>query len=187
MIKETKEPLKMSLQLLASEEEEQEEKAQGLNEEEQKEKTFTQDDVNKLISKAKRKEREKVEVEVFKKFEEKLEEEKRLALLSEKERQQEIERKEKELFHQEKEAFKKEKMIFEAKKLLSERGLDGELADYVVRDNAEDTLTEINKIQDIFNKSYQENINKRLKSSTPTHSNNKKEDIDPFIKGFFKL
>lgn len=173
--------LKMSLQLLASNNEEDNE---GLNEENNEEavKTFTQEEVDRLIAKAKKKAKEKAEADLSKLFEEKIAEEKRLALLSEKERQAEIEKKQRADFEKEKAEFERNKMMFETKKLLVKEGLDEGLAGYVVRDTAEATLAEITNMKNIFSKGYEESINKRLMNNAPRQGQ-QAPVIDPFIQG----
>lgn len=178
--------LKMSLQLLASNDEE--DKNDNLNDEKDDEKdavkTFTQEEVDRLIAKAKKKAKEKAEADLSKAFEEKMAEEKRLALLSEKERQAEIEKKQRADFEKEKAEFERNKMMFETKKLLVKEGLDEGLASYVVRDTAEETLAEITNMKNIFSKGYEENINNRLKNNAPRKGQG--ATIDPFLQGFSK-
>lgn len=171
--------LKMSLQLLASDNE-GDDNNEDLNDDAVK--TFTQEEVDKLIAKAKKKAKEKAEADLSKAFEEKMAEEKRLALLSEKERQAEIEKKQRADFEKEKAEFERNKMMFETKKLLVKEGLDEGLAGYVVRDTAEATLAEITNMKNIFSKGYEENINKRLKNNAPKQGQGN-NNIDPFIQG----
>lgn len=180
--------LKMSLQLLASDnidnDDEKDEDLNEANNEEQKPevKMLTQEEVNKLVARAKKKEREKAEAELKKQYEEKIAEEKRLALLSEKERQAELDKKEREEFLKQKAEFQKEKMMLETEKLLKKEGLNEGLASYVVRDTAEDTLAEINKMKEIFSKGYEETIKDRLKGNAPRKAQG--AVVDPFMQGF---
>lgn len=176
--------IKMSLQLLASNGEE--DNQNDLNDENKDDavKMFTQEEVDKLIAKAKKKAKEKAEADLSKAFEEKMAEEKRLALLSEKERQAEIEKKQRADFEREKAEFERNKMMFETKKLLVKEGLDEGLAGYVVRDTAEATLAEITNMKNIFSKGYEENINNRLKNNAPRKGQG--ATIDPFMQGFSK-
>ena len=171
--------IKMNLQLLAGDGEDN----NDLNSENNDEavKTFTQEEVDKLIAKAKKKAKEKAEADLSRAFEEKIAEEKRLALLSEQERRAEIEKKERADFEREKAEFERNKMMFETKKLLVKEGLDEGLAGYVVRDTAEATLAEITNMKNIFSKGYEENINKRLKNNTPRQG--QQATIDPFLQG----
>lgn len=173
--------LKMSLQLLASNNGENDDLNDEKDDEKDAVKTFTQEEVDRLIAKAKKKAKEKAEADLSKAFEEKMAEEKRLALLSEKERQAEIEKKQRADFEKEKAEFERNKMMFETKKLLVKEGLDEGLASYVVRDTAEETLAEITNMKNIFSKGYEENINNRLKNNAPRKGQG--ATIDPFLQG----
>ena len=177
------EKIKMSLQLLAGSEDDNNNDDNNDDNDNDNVKTFTQEEVDKLIAKAKKKAKEKAEADLSKAFEEKMAEEKRLALLSEKERQAEIEKKQRADFEKEKAEFERNKMMFETKKLLVKEGLDEGLASYVVRATAEETLAEITNMKNIFSKGYEENINNRLKNNAPRKGQGA-ETIDPFLQGF---
>lgn len=179
--------LKMSLQLLASDniDDDNDNEDNGDEGQEEQEKTFTQEDINKMIAKAKKKEREKAEAEFNKRFEEKIAEEKRLAGLSDEQKQKEAEKKAREAFIKEQAEFKREKMLYETEKLLRKEGLNEELAGYVIRESAEETLEEINKLKGIFNASIEQEINSKLKNTAP-RKGQAPADIDPFLQGFSK-
>lgn len=145
------------------------------------EKTFTQDELDSIITKRLEKERKKMESS----FTKKIEEEKRLASLSEEEKQKEIYKIEKEKFEKERQEFQKEKMLQETKNLLLKDSLPDTFAEYLVRDTAEATLDEINKFKDIFNTSLQAGVEKKIGGKTPGLSSGRKDkEADAFLKGF---
>lgn len=161
----------------------QQEAQENGNEGTKDEKTFTQAELDAIITKRLEKERKKMETN----FTKKIEEEKRLASLDEEERQKEIYRIEKENFEKERAEFQKEKMLQETRNLLLKDSLPDEFAQYLVRDTAEATLEEINKFKEVFNSSLQASVEKRLGGKTPGQApgaKNEDKKKDAFLEGF---
>lgn len=117
------------------------------------EKTFTQDDLNKMIqdrlAKAKKKaEDEKAEAE-------------RLANLSAEEKIQE----QMKVFEAERAQFAQERLTHDTVKSLSTLGLNTEFASFLVGGDAESTKTNVESFSTLFNEAIKAEVDKRLKST----------------------
>ncbi|MCD3254379.1 DUF4355 domain-containing protein [Clostridium botulinum] len=134
-----------------------------------KEKTFTQEDVEKIITK--RLEREK------KKMKDEKDEAERLAKMSEADRLQEVFRKEKESFEQEKLKYQKEQLKFETVKQLNAKELPIEFVDFIVTNNAEDTLNNLKTFEAKWQKAIEKAVNEKLKGSTPKAGDTKENSV----------
>ena len=146
------------------------------------EKTFTQEEVDKIISK--RLAREKKDLE--EKIEKERKEAEELAKLSESEKQKKIFEKQLAEFEETKRAFEKEKLLNETQKQLNERNLPIIMAKYLVGENAEITLENINEFEQEFNSELERKVNERLKGNTlrtgTTKSNSSKVTKEEFSK-----
>lgn len=125
-------------------------------------KTFTQDEVDKII--AKRLAREKKDIE--EKIEKERKEAEELAKLSEAEKQKKLFEKEKAEFEETKRAYEREKLLNETQKQLSIRNLPISMAKHLVGENAENTLENINEFEKDFNSALEKMVNERLKGNT---------------------
>lgn len=128
------------------------------------EKSFTQEELDRIINKrfAKMKadfEAEKVEAE-------------RLAKLSEEERQKALFEKEKLEFEASKKAFEMQRMELEVNKQLEEKDLPGSLAKYLVAEDAETTKKNIDNISKILEKWIEGILAKKAAGSVPKVSTN---------------
>ena len=127
------------------------------------EKTFTQDEMNKILQDRLARE--------MKKFEKKLADEKaqaeELAKLSEAERQKKLFEIQVAEFEATKKAFEEEKMLNETMTQLSQRGLSTSFASLLRADDAESTLANINNFEAEFNKAVEARVSERLKGATP--------------------
>ena len=144
-----------------------------------KEKTFTQAELDSIIEKRLAKEQRKWE----KKIKEEADEAARLATMSEAEKQEalfnkrvkDFEEKEAE-FLQMQESFKRERVLNETTKQLLERNLPIEFADKVIADTAEDTLANINVLEQQWKAAIDKAVDSKLKGSTPTSPLSKKSE-----------
>ena len=136
-------------------------------------KTFTQEEVDKII--AKRISRERKDIEA--KIEAERQEAERLAKLSEAERQKAMFEKQVAEFEATKRAFEQEKLLNETVKQLASRNLPIEFADILKAQDAESTLENINKFEEKFNAALEAKVNDRLKGNTPKSSTNKSLEI----------
>lgn len=156
-------------------------------------KTYTQEEVDKMVqqeadrraTKAVQTNTERLREQWEKEYQQKLEEEKELAKLSEKERlARGLEDKEKEIKKRERELSKKQ-LYFEAKQDLLDKGLPADFADFLVGEDAEGTLTNINKFRETFQTEVEKAVDAKLRSTVPR----KGETIEknPFAKGQINL
>lgn len=123
------------------------------------EKTFTQEELDKIIEKRlaralKKAEEEKIEAE-------------RLAKMSEAERQQALFNKEKAKFEEERKQYQREKMELEVIKQMSSKGLPVEFSKYLIADDAETALNNIKTFEAEWQKAIEKAVNEKLKGSTP--------------------
>lgn len=132
------------------------------------EKTFTQEEVDTLISKRIgeiKAKNEKAQAEAIQKA---LEEHDRQAQLSEEEKASEqLEKQKAELEGRTRELAIRENRI-EAREILQEKGISAELADWVVRENADETKENIQKLEKVFNPAVEEAVTKRMSGKTPS-------------------
>lgn len=176
-----KDILKWNLQHFNDLEGEPEDKQDEEPKKNDEEKTFTQEEVNKIVAgrlteeKRKQEEEKKKLVEDAKKKEE-------LAKLSEKERaekQLELDRQE---IEKERKELQKMKLINQAEKILSEKGIPSDLAEYLVTDEDESTFENIKKVNEVWNKAIERTVTEKLKGDTPKKSteskNITKKDLD---------
>ena len=142
-------------------------------------KTFTQEEVDKMISKRLQRERKDIEAKIEK---ERLEAEE-LAKLSEADRQRKLFEKQVAEFEETKKAFENEKLLNETSKQLASKNLPIEFAEMLKGNDAESTFENIKVFEEKFNAALEVKVNERLKGNVPkvatTQSNNgvKKEDF----------
>lgn len=144
-------------------------------------KTFTQEEVDKII--AKRLAREKKDIE--EKIEKERKEAEELAKLSEAEKQRKLFEKEKAEFEETKRAYEKEKLLNETQKQLSQRNLPISMAKHLVGENAECTLENINEFEKDFNSALEKMVNERLKGNTLKGGTTKINNSDTLSKEQF--
>lgn len=139
-------------------------------------KTFTQDEVNKIVAERIAKEKKKLEAERLKQQEmqEKLieEESEKLAKMTEAEKikaKAERERKRFEdkvaKYEAEKKAFEQEKIKNETMKLLSEKGLPIELCQFIKSDTADEIMGNVEVFEKCWSEAIEKSVNARLRTS----------------------
>ena len=162
--------LDMNLQLLASEgeageagEPTAEPVAQEIGQEPVKEeKTFTQEEVNKMIEKRLAREKAKAE-------QERLEAEE-LAKLSEAERQKKLFEKQVAEFEAERAEWQASRLKEETRNQLRERNIMSDFDEFVLGADAEATLDKLNRFEALLNKAVELAVNERLKGKAPKTS-----------------
>lgn len=127
------------------------------NENKPTEKLYTVDEVNNIVSKRLKKEKDKQEKA--------LAEAKRLAELSEDDRVKEQLKLDREAFENERMEFLKEKMNVQAEKELINNGLPASFTKYVVTDEAESTLQNIKAFKSEWDKALEAAVKERIKSN----------------------
>ena len=126
-------------------------------------KTFTQEEVDKMIQKRLSRERKDIEA----KIEAERQEAERLAKLSEAERQKAMFEKQVAEFEATKRAFEQEKLLNETSKQLASKNLPIEFAEMLKAQDAESTFENIKIFEAKFNEAVERLVNERLKGNTP--------------------
>ena len=126
-------------------------------------KTFTQEEVDKVIQKRLSRERKDIEA----KIEAERQEAERLAKLSEAERQKAMFEKQVAEFEATKRAFEQEKLLNETSKQLASKNLPIEFAEMLKAQDAESTFENIKIFEAKFNEAVERLVNERLKGNTP--------------------
>jgi membrane protein involved in colicin uptake len=156
--------LKMNLQHFAEEEKPTVEKLE-LTQEELDAKL--QAEADRRVTKALETAKQKWEEEATERIKKAKTEAEELAKLSEKERAEKERQKELAEFEKERKQFYREKLELEATKILSEKKLPTDFAHLVLADDNQQTLDNINKLEENWNKAIEEAVSERLKGKTP--------------------
>ena len=145
----------------------EQEVSQGTTEQEQTQeptvKTFTQEEVDKMIQKRLSRERKDIEA----KIEGERREAEELAKLSEAEKQKKLFEKQVAEFEATKRAFEQEKLLNETSKQLASKNLPIEFAEMLKAQDAESTFENIKIFEAKFNEAVERLVNERLKGKTP--------------------
>ena len=145
----------------------EQEVSQGTTEQEQTQeptvKTFTQEEVDKMIQKRLSRERKDIEA----KIEAERREAEELAKLSEAEKQKKLFEKQVAEFEATKRAFEQEKLLNETSKQLASKNLPIEFAEMLKAADAESTFENIKIFEAKFNEAVERLVNERLKGKTP--------------------
>ena len=126
-------------------------------------KTFTQDEVDKMISKRLQRERKDIEA----KIEAERKEAEELAKLSEQEKQKKLFEKQVREFEETKKAFEAERLLNETSKQLASKNLPIEFAEMLKGEDAESTFNNINVFEAKFNEALEKMVTERLRGSVP--------------------
>ena len=126
-------------------------------------KTFTQDEVNEMISKRLQRERKDIEA----KIEAERKEAEELAKLSEAERQRALFEKQVKEFEETKKAFENERLLNETSKQLASKNLPIEFASMLKGKDAESTFENIKAFEIKFNEALEKMVTERLRGATP--------------------
>ena len=126
-------------------------------------KTFTQDEVNEMISKRLQRERKDIEA----KIEAERKEAEELAKLSEQEKQKKLFEKQVREFEETKKAFEAERLLNETSKQLASKNLPIEFAEILKGEDAESTFNNINVFEAKFNEALEKMVTERLRGSVP--------------------
>lgn len=130
---------------------------------EPKEKTFTQDELEKIIEKRLAREKKNMAA----KIEEERQEAEKLAKMSERERQQALLDKREAALAEREAALEKANLLNETTKQLSSKNLPIEFADYLMATDAETTFNRINEFESKWNAALESAVSERLKGRTP--------------------
>ena len=126
-------------------------------------KTFTQEEVDKMITKRLQRERKDIEA----KIEAERKEAEELAKLSEAERQKKLFEKQVKEFEETKRAFENERLLNETSKQLASKSLPIEFAEILKGNNAEKTFENIQLFETKFNEAVEKVVTERLRGNVP--------------------
>lgn len=126
---------------------------------ENKEKTFTQEDIDKIIARTIARERKKAEEE--------REEAAKVAKMTAEEKAKHEFEQEKKRFEEERALYLKDKTKMTLERKLMENELDVNLADFLIAEDEDTSLDNLNKFKEIFNSCLEKAVAKRLKGETP--------------------
>ena len=126
-------------------------------------KTFTQDEVNEMISKRLQRERKDIKAQI----EAERKEAEELAKLSEAEKQKKLFEKQVREFEETKKAFEAERLLNETSKQLASKNLPIEFAEILKGEDAESTFNNINVFEAKFNEALEKMVTERLRGSVP--------------------
>lgn len=126
-------------------------------------KTFTQEEVDKMISKRLQRERKDIEA----KIEAERKEAEELAKLSEQEKQKKLFEKQVREFEETKKAFEAERLLNETSKQLASKNLPIEFAQMLKGNDAESTFENIKVFETKFNEALEKAVTERLRGSSP--------------------
>ena len=126
-------------------------------------KTFTQEEVDKMITKRLQRERKDIEA----KIEAERKEAEELAKLSEQERQKKLFEKQVKEFEETKRAFENERLLNETSKQLASKNLPIEFAEMLKGNNAEKTFENIQLFATKFNEAVEKVVTERLRGNVP--------------------
>jgi len=130
-------------------------------------KTFSQEEVNEMMSKRLNKDRAKWEKEYQEKLEKEKAEAEKLASLSAEERAKaEFETKQQKS-EEDRRAFEQEKLSLEVRKQLADEGLNQEFATFLIGADAESSFKNISTFKEAFNKAVEADVQKKLAGNTP--------------------
>ena len=135
----------------------------GATTQEKEAKTFTQEEVDKMI--AKRLQRERKDIEA--KIEAERKEAEELAKLSEQEKQKKLFEKQVKEFEETKRAFENERLLNETSKQLAAKNLPIEFAEMLKGNDAESTFENIKLFEAKFNESVEKVVTERLRGNVP--------------------
>ena len=126
-------------------------------------KTFTQEEVDKMISKRLQRERKDIEA----KIEAERKEAEELAKLSEAEKQRKLFEKQVKEFEETKKAFENERLLNETSKQLASKNLPIEFAEMLKGKDAEKTFENIQLFEAKFNEAVEKVVTERLRGNVP--------------------
>ena len=126
-------------------------------------KTFTQEEVDKIVNKRLARERKDIEA----KIEAERAEAERLAKMSEAEKQQALFKKQVAEFEATKRAFDQELLLNDTSKQLASKNLPIEFAEMLKANDAESTFENIKVFEAKFNEAVEKLVNERLRGNTP--------------------
>ena len=146
-------------------------------------KTFTQDEVNEMISKRLQRERKDIKAQI----EAERKEAEELAKLSEAEKQKKLFEKQVREFEETKRAFENERLLNETSKQLASKNLPIEFASMLKGKDAESTFENIKAFEIKFNEALEKMVTERLRGNVPKAGTVKASQDNPYSKSSWNL
>lgn len=145
------------------------ENTEATNATENTEKTFTQEELEKILEKRLAREKKNL----AEKIEAERQEAEKLAKMSEREKQQALLDKREKALAEREAALEKANLLNETTKQLSSKNLPIEFADYLMAEDAENTFNRISEFESKWNAALEIAVNERLKGNAPASNSNK--------------
>lgn len=181
-----KDKFKMNLQLFAEETPPTDDKIEDETDKAPEEtKTFTQEDINDIVSKRLERERAKFEKDYKEKLATETAEAEKLAKLSEAERAKAIFEKQQAEFETERAKFQREKIELQVTKELASKGLPITFANLLVTNDADTSLENINKFEKDWQEALDKAVDEKLKTTSPKRQEtqiNTADGVETFMK-----
>ena len=146
-------------------------------------KTFTQEEVDKMISKRLQRERKDIKAQI----EAERKEAEELAKLSEAEKQRKLFEKQVKEFEETKRAFENERLLNETSKQLASKNLPIEFAEMLKGNDAEKTFENIQLFEAKFNEAVEKVVTERLRGNVPKTATIKTSQDNPYSKSSWNL
>ena len=146
-------------------------------------KTFTQEEVNEMISKRLQRERKDIKAQI----EAERKEAEELAKLSEQEKQKKLFEKQVKEFEETKRAFENERLLNETSKQLASKNLPIEFAEMLKGNDAEKTFENIQLFEAKFNEALEKMVTERLRGNAPKAGTVKALQDNPYSKSSWNL
>ena len=136
----------------------------------QQEKLFTQEEVNNIVEKRLKKEKNKWKNEV--------DQAKRLAEMSAEDRAREQFKMEKAEFERQRAEFERERLLVQTQRELSTKNIPVEFADMLVKDDAESTKAAIDTFASLYNQSVEKGVSNKMKGRPPKTKQTQSDGLD---------
>ena len=134
------------------------------------EKLFTQEEVNNIVEKRLKKEKNKWKNEV--------DQAKRLAEMSAEDRAREQFKMEKAEFERQRAEFERERLLVQTQRELSTKNIPVEFADMLVKDDAESTKAAIDSFASLYNQSVEKGVSNKMKGRPPKTKQTQSDGLD---------
>ena len=136
----------------------------------QQEKLFTQEEVNNIVEKRLKKEKNKWKNEV--------DQAKRLAEMSAEDRAREQFKMEKAEFERQRAEFERERLLVQTQRELSTKNIPVEFADMLVKDDAESTKAAIDSFASLYSQSVEKGVSNKMKGRPPKTKQTSSDGLD---------
>lgn len=145
--------------------------------------TFTEADLDRRIQQALETAKSKWQTETEERIKQEREDAEKLARMSEKEKAEELARRQKEGFDTERSEFERQRSIFEAQRALADRKLPLSFAEMLAGKDETATNENINVFEKAFSEAVQAAVVDKMKGTPPPIGGGQSTNTDPFLQG----